>query len=98
MSAADFGVSVAKLPRATVALAIANACTDIAAIGVEDGRRDAAKRLDATVSLRGVISILGQTMLDTGDRIAAAGVLSDALKEIEKHITASRAELLAHDT
>jgi hypothetical protein len=100
MSAADFGVAVAvpKPPRATVANAIRAACTDINALGVEDDRGDQAKRLDSTVSVRGVISALGQAMIEASDRIAAAGVLSDAIREIDKHIAASRTELLAHDT
>lgn len=84
-------------PRATVALKISNCCTDIFCIGVEDDRSDAKRRHDAIVSLHGVISTLGQTMIDCGDRVAAAGVLADAVKEINKHITASRAELSAFD-
>jgi hypothetical protein len=93
MSAADFGILADRPRLQTVKESISKACADIYSIGVEDDRSDAAHRLDSIVSLRGVVKTVGQTMLDCHCRVSAAGVLADAIKEIERHVTASRTEL-----
>lgn len=97
MSAADFGVKTTRPQRATVAQAIASACNDIASIGSDEDKDDVELRTEAIISMHGVIHSLGTAMLNSNDRIAAAGILAEAVTEIGRHITASRAELLAFD-
>jgi hypothetical protein len=90
-------IPASRSPLADFYAAIHGLTVELVNLGEEEVRQDQQRRVDALRFVRAAVGQVGRQMLDSEGRVIAAGVLTDALRELDKHLTAARAELSAYD-